>query len=320
MTKENYKFDATNDFEKIEIEEKETLSRRVQTYTVEALKTGLAVDKIFVQHTRFKEGLAAMDRIFQISKQVSMPHGLRVVGPTGVGKSALFHYFKSSLPTSSLFAPDLGCLRLRVGARPTTGQIISTLLEEYKYPFNSVSEKTIYRKKGQALELVRLKGTRLIFIDEAQNLMRQVKRRGKDQVEPEATVFLCELMDATNVALVLGGTDELDKLGDVDSHLADRISGRVPLVCFEANGEWLAFLNAFVKACNWFDLKLVQDHKQAKLLHLATGGSPRNLKRLLTEAVLVAAQSNFNSIQVEHFAQAYSAVYGEQSLRTNPYA
>ena len=319
MTKDNHKFEATVDYEEIETEEKETLSRRIQTYSVEALKNGLAIDKIFVQHTRFNEGLGALDRVFQISKEVAMSHGLRVLGPPGVGKSALLNYFAESLPRSSLFAPGLGCVCIRASARPTTGQILSSLLEAYKYPFISSSENKVYTRKFQALELVRLKGTRLIFIDEAHNLVRQVRNRGGKAAEPEATVFLCELMDATNVALVLGGTDELDKLADIDSHLADRIAGRVALSCFEPNGEWLAFILAFSKACTWFTLKLIEDHKQAKLLHTATGGSPRHVKRLLTEAVLVAVQAKCTSLQPEHFAQAYSLIYGKQSLRTNPY-
>jgi hypothetical protein len=319
MNKENHQFDATADFEKIEIEEKETLSRRIQTYSVEALKDGLAIDKIFVLYTQFNEGLGALDRVFQISKEVSMSHGIRVLGPPGVGKTALLNYFSESLPRSSLFAPGLGCVCIRASARPTTGQILSSLLEAYKYPFISSSENKVYTRKIHALELVRIKGTRLVFIDEAHNLLRQVRRRGDSKAEPEATVFLCELMDSTNVALVLGGTDELDKLADVDGHLADRITGRVALSCFEPNGEWLAFLLAFSKACTWFDIKLIEDHKQAKRLHTATGGSPRHLKRLLTEAVLVASQAKCKLLHPEHFLQAYILIYGKQSLRTNPY-
>ena len=321
MTKENHKFDATADFEKIDLEERETLSRRIQTYSVDALKEGLPIDKIFVQHSLFNEGLKALDRVLQLSKEVTMPHGLSIVGPTGVGKSALLHYFTESLPKSSLFAPGLGCVRIQASARPTSGEIISSLLEEYKYPFISNSKNKIYTQKIITSELVQLKGTRLIFIDEAQHLLRQVRRRGgESKAEPEATVFLRDLMDATKVALVLGGTSELDKLAEIDSHLADRITGRVALSCFAPNGEWLAFLLAFSKACTWFDLKLIEDHKQAKLLHTATGGSPRHLKRLLTEVVLVASQSQHKSLQPEHFALAYTLIYGKNSLRTTPYA
>jgi type II secretory pathway predicted ATPase ExeA len=320
MNTNKNRFDATPDYETIKTEDDELHSRRIQTYSIETLKIGLEIDKIYVQHSQFVESLSALDRIFQIAREVKMPHGLRIVGPTGAGKSALFDFFKESLPQSSLFAPNLGCVRIRVGAHPTTGQLISALLDEYKYPFNTVTDKTIYLRKRHAISLVQEKGTRLIFLDEAQNLLRQVKRRNKNLIEPEATVFLRELMDTTHVALVLGGTDELDKLEDVDRHLADRITGRQSLDYFSPNTAWLAFMIAFVKACTWFDIKLIEDRKQASLLHIATHGSPRNFKRLLTEAVLVAAQAKSNSLQAEHLAPAFSLVYGSQSLKTSPYA
>lgn len=321
MAKENHQFTAKPHFDDIEIDEDAGLqARRVQTYGSEALRLGLKVDTIFVLHTRFKEGLSDLDRIFQIARDVSMPHGLRLVGATGVGKSALLRYFFESLPRSTLFSPGYGCVRIRATARPTAGQLIAALLRGYRYPFASVSERTIYMRKDQAIDLVRLKGTRLIFVDEAHNLMHQVRRRGNGSVEPDATVFLCELMDETNAALVLGGSQELDQLENIDSYLADRVSGRVELRYFEPNSQWIAFLLAFSKACTWFDLKVIENSAQAKLLHTATGGNPRRLKCLLTEAVLVAAEAKCTSVSIEHLKAAHLLVYGVHGLRTNPYA
>lgn len=319
MKKIEHKFEDIVGFDHIDLEEKETLNRRVLAYSVDALKIALPIDKIVVEHTQFHGGLLALDRIFQLAREVNMPHGLRLIGPTGVGKSSLLQYFSESLPRSTLFAPGLGCISIRIGSRPKTGQIISALLRKYRYPFIPKSESNLCNYKEILFELVRLKGTRLIFIDEAHSLLCQA-RIGNESVEPEATGFLRELMDETNVALVLGGKEELDKLANADSHLADRISGRFVMSCFDASAEWVGFLCAFSDACTWFDIKLIKDPKQAKLLHTATGGSPRNLKRLLTEVVLVAAQAKCKSIQVEHFSAAYIAVNGKQSLNTNPYA
>lgn len=320
MAKENNQFTATPHFDDIETEDAILQTRRLHTYGREALKLGLRVDTIFVQHTRFKEGLKDLDRIFQIARDVNMPHGLCLVGPTGVGKTALLRFFFESLPRSTLFAPGYGCVRIRVGARPTAGQLIAALLRGYRYPFASISEKTIYMRKDQAIDLVRLKGTRLIFVDEAHNLLHQVRRRGNDHGEPDATVFLSELMDETNVALVLGGSKELDQLESIDSYLADRVSGRVELRYFEPNPEWVALLRAFSEACTWFSLKIIEDPVQAKLLHTASGGSPRRLKRQLTEAVLVAAEAKSTSVTIEHLKSAYALVYGVHGQRTSPYA
>lgn len=107
MTKENHKFDVTADFEKIDLEERETLSRRIQTYSVDALKEGLPASKILVQHSLFNEGLKALDRVFQLSKEVTMPHGLSIVGPTGVGKSALIFTTLPKVCQNRLYLPPV---------------------------------------------------------------------------------------------------------------------------------------------------------------------------------------------------------------------
>jgi Cdc6-like AAA superfamily ATPase len=319
MAKENHQFTATPHFDDIEAEDAELQTRRVQTYSPAALKQGLRIDSIFVQHSLFLVGLAALDRVFQLARDVNMPHGFRLIGPTGVGKSALFRYFSESLPRSTLFTPGFGCLRIRAGAHPTAGQLIGALLRSYRYPFASVSEKTVYVRKEQALDLVRVKGTRLIFVDEAHNLMHQVRRRSNGSGEPDATVFLSELMDETSVALVLAGSKELDQLETVDSYLGDRVSGRVELCYFEPTAEWMAFLLAFSRACTWFDLRIIENPVLAKLSHIASGGSPRRLKCLLTEAVLIAAEGKCESVTVDHLRSAWTLVYGVHGQRTNPY-
>ena len=316
---QNFQFDAVPNFDQIEEEEREMQKRRIATYRPDSLKIGNQISKIYVQYTGFSEGLESMDRIFQIAKEFDMPQGLMIMGPPGVGKSSLFHYFCETLPRSTLFAPGFGCIKIRASARPTSGQIIASLLKSYKYPFLCSSEKAAYTRKDQAIELVKLKGTRLIFIDEAHNLLRQVIRRKNEIGEPDATVFLSELMDETKAGLVLGGSDALDKLAEVDCYLADRISGRVKLACFAATAEWVGFLRAFADSSKGFDLQILHDNNQVKLLHTASLGSPRQFKKLMIEAVLIAAQAHCKSVSPEHFKQAFVLVNGRSSSRTNPY-
>ncbi len=316
---QNFQFDAVCNFDEIEAEEREMQKRRIATYRPDALKIVSQISKKYVRHTCFIEGLEAMNRVFQLAREFEMPQGLMLMGSPGVGKSSLFHYFNETLPKSSLFAPGFGCVKIRASAHPTAGQLIASLLRSYKYPFNCSTDKAAYARKDQVIELVKLKGTRLIFIDEAQNLLRQVIRRKNEIGEPDATVFLSELMDESKVGLVLGGSEALDKLADVDCYLADRISGRVKLTCFAATAEWVRFLNAFADSSSEFDLQILKDEKQAKPLHMASLGSPRHFKRILIEAVLLAAQNHCKAVDVEHLKKAFSLVYGQCSSRTNPY-
>lgn len=120
---------ASDDTEDLESQEAEALAaRRLQQYSMQALRAALPIDQIYIHHDRFAAGLTAMDRLFQIAPDVRMPHGARLIGPTGSGKSALIRNFRERLPRSSLFAPGHGAIVVRSGPRPTAGQLLSALL------------------------------------------------------------------------------------------------------------------------------------------------------------------------------------------------
>ena len=320
MEKTTHVLEQTVGFDEIEPDEAKLQSRRLQLYSKHALKVALPIDRIFVNHSRFAGGLKMLDRIFQIAPEVSMPQGSLLIGPTGSGKSALFKYFQNSLPKSSLFTPGFGAIGIRAGANPTTGGMINALLRVYKYPFRHGSAATIASRIDIVFDLIREKGTRVVFIDEAHRLLNQKRRITGDDREPQATGFLRDLMDEGRTGLVLAGTDQLDRLVQVDSHLADRLSGRQELRYFDPDKDWMGVLRAFKKQTLGFDLSLIEDTKEAKRLHVATGGSLRRLKRLLTEAVLVGADAGKRNLDLESLSIALIAIWGDDNFECNPYA
>jgi hypothetical protein len=314
-------FGGPHDTDDLESEEVAAVTaRRLRQYSLQALRAALPIDQIYIHHDRFVAGLNAMDRLFQIAPDVRMPHGARLVGPTGSGKSALIRNFRERLPRSTLFAPGHGAIVVRSGARPTAGHLLSALLRAYRYPFAAVSGRTLYIKRDNLFDLMKAKGTRIVFVDEADRLLTQVRRRGESTEHPEATQLLRDMMDECNVALVLAGTAALDHLATVDSHLADRVSVRHELRYFEANQQWLGVLRGFAKQCTTFDISAITDLAEAKRLHVATEGSLRRLKRLITEAALVAAQDRKATLDVHALAQAFVVIEGQHGLRTSPYA
>lgn len=319
MDNEQPPIEKTVSFDEIEAEEAQLVTRRLQLYSKHALQVALPIDRIYVNHLRFSDGLALLDRVFQVAPEVTMAHGVRLIGPTGSGKSALFRWFRDSLPRSTLFSPGFGAVGIRVGDRPAAGQIVGALLRAYKYPFRSGSNGTVYARSYLVHDLIREKGTRLIFIDEAHRLLNQRLRFGADS-EPSATLFLRDLMDDCKVGLALAGTDALDRLDSVDSHLGDRISARHQLRYFAADKEWMGLLRAFRKQCQTFDLSLLEDPKEGARLHVATGGSPRRLKRLLTEGALVAANAGLPNLDVASLAKGFTSVQGSGGASPNPYA
>ena len=317
---DNPAIEKTVSFDEIEPDEVQLIARRQKLYSKNALRAALPIDGMYANHTRFAGGLHALDRLFQIAPEVTMSHGLKLIGPTGSGKSALFRYFRDSLPRSSLFTPGFGAVGIRAGPNSTAGQILSALLRVYKYPFRNGSSSTVYARMDIVLDLIREKRTRLLFVDEAHRLLKQKKVVPGDDREPSATVLLRDLMDEGQIALVLAGTNVLDNLQDVDPHLSDRLSVRHELCYFQADKEWVGLMHAFVKQSTSFDIGIIANPSDAKLLHIATGGSLRRFKRLLTESVLIAAHSGLTVLDSASIAKGLLAVQGHDSRECSPYA
>ena len=71
----------------IEAHEKSELQRRIFMYSKEALKIASSIEPIIVNHPRFFQGMQALDRIYQLARELDLPQGIRIIGPTGSGKS-----------------------------------------------------------------------------------------------------------------------------------------------------------------------------------------------------------------------------------------
>ena len=320
MNKKSEKFSAVATYDELESDDLAVNARRLACYSKEALKVGLPIDRIFVLHTRFANAIRAMDRIFQIAPEVEMAHGLRLIGPSGVGKSAVFKYFRDSLPSSNLFAPGYGAVGIRLNRSPTTGQMVAALLKAYRYPFSTGSGSQMYIKRHLVFDAIRQKGTRLLFIDEGHHFLRASHRNPVKDEEISATEFLNELIDECRLAVVIAGTNTLDRLATTDSHLLSRVAARYELCNFPADGQWMGLLKGFIKICQTYDLSFLEDEVQAKLLHMATNGNLRLLKNFLTEIVLVAFDDKQAKPTQDNLKVAFQRIFGDQALVSNVYA
>ena len=314
---EKVQFDASlADDDRLE-DDVEVQKRRIAVYSVEALRTAMAVDKIYVNHPSFAAAVAAMDRIFQLAPEMDMPQGMLLTGPTGSGKTTVFKYFASSLPPSSFFAPGFGALAIRCAKRPTTGFLIGALLRSYKYPFSTGTGKQLYARRQVVFDAVREKKTRLLFLDEAGGLLSPRDKLVVDNGETDVTDFLRELMDTCRVGVVLATKLGVGVLDTLDDALASRISVRQTIQTFKPNEEWQGMMNAMVKQCKTFDVGLISSPGMAKRINLATNGNLRGFKRLLAEAILIAYDAKKLTLNEAILAQAFLRVYGENAGRPN---
>lgn len=257
---------------------------------------------------------------FSAWHRVGNASGLSARRPAGSGKTALFRYFRDSLPSSSLFSSSAGAIGLRVPKRPRPGLLVREFLRILKYPFAGGSYKQLYERRQLVFEALRSNGTRLVWLDEAHHLLPKHASRQIEHDETEATELLRELMDECKVSLVLAGSDELDNLKTIAPHFTTRVAGRAALGIFELDASWLGFLKAFSAQSLGFDIRLIEDRSLAKLLHFATGGNLRAFKQLILEAVLVAHDANELRLTQDHLRKAFDLVFGMACTRSNSFA
>lgn len=309
-----------DDYSDFDFEDRDIEARRLQMYSDRALNMGLPVDQMFINHPAFSAALAALDRIFQLSTKVDMPHGMRLIGSSGTGKTSLLKYFQRSLPKSSLFAEGVGAIYVRVPMNVSTPYLVSRLLRLYGYPFRRVTWDAMEQRITVLVEAIRQKGTQLIMFDEAHNLAPMAGRKKAPQEEGTSpTDFIRLLMDETRIGTVFSGINALDGLADLDQALASRVVGCHRFELFKYDATWIGLIKGFVQQAGQFDIRVLLDKEISLRLHRATEGNLRSLKRLLTEVVLVAVDSGAEKAEIAHIHKAYSLVYGVASLKENPF-
>jgi energy-coupling factor transporter ATP-binding protein EcfA2 len=309
---------TNEELSEFDMEEQSISERRVQTYTEHSLKMGLPIDRLFVNHPGFAAALSGLDRVFQLATEVDMPHGMKLTGPSGSGKTSLLRYYQRSLPPSSLFAQGLGAVYLRVPKRPSVGYLAGALLRQYGYPVRRSSPDALEARISVLLEAIRQKGTRLIMFDEALNLSSLLNKPAVGGQGTSTTDLIRMLMDEARVGVVLAGSD-LEEIRQLDDALQNRVVGEFQLGEFPYDKYWLGLLKRFVIQCDWFDLQILMDRDISLKLHECTCGNLRALKRLITEAVLVAAHRGAEAVEIDDLKSAYAKAYGDAVQKGNPF-
>lgn len=328
MAKELYW--ATAGYDELDPEDAGDRQRRMATYKPSSLRAGGKVDGIIIQHQRVKENLSAMDRMFQLAREFEMPQGGVLVGPPGSGRRTVCKFFRDRIPKSDLFAPGFGCMQIPMSAPPTVGAFVSRVLRRYGYPFYRGSDTQLEMRRDLAIEQIQAKGTRLLIVTSAHSMLTSsagsrtgvLRSRGASE---RLIDFLVELQDATRVALLLVGDERVDALREASPELSSRLQVRMTMENFvAADANWAGMLLSFAKALSeqaGIELGIRRDNpRHIRELHTATGGNARELKRLLTEAVLVSHDDGRSMPRAEDFHRAFEAIHGPASDKTNPFS
>jgi hypothetical protein len=316
---------VANELNRDDEDEFEALDRRVaerrQTmYSVAALQRAAEVDQAMVLHPSFNDGLAALDRVFQLGKALSIPTGLRLIGPPGSGKTSLLRYYIDSQPKSALFARGMGALHIRIRRRPTLGHTVESVLRALKYPLLKVGGAYVEAKRNVSLEALQQKNTHVVLVDEAHNLCTRTSGSYSNGDEGNAiTEYLREVMDL-RIGLVLAGGVGLAQLGERDKYLHSRCASQVVFVNFSLDSAWAGVVHGLANRSLAHSMEFLKGNQQIVLLHRATRGNLRALKMLVVEAILVATDRDRRNLTAEDMRDAFNRALNAEDGVNNPWA
>lgn len=297
-------------------EARQHYERRMYTYSAESLYAASRLDKILVMHPQFKAALKVFDRVYQLAGAVKGPMGVRLIAPTGAGKSTLIRFFADSLPSSSTVSGNHSVLSVRLRRGYAVGAIVEDMLKKLGYPLHSSGNRTNGVRRGLLMECLNSRETRLVFLDEADVLIAQTR---SSYGALGLTELIRQINDETGAQVILSGTVALETLDQTDLFLAERINTTVRLDYFGLDRTWSSFVRAYLKQAEGLPLEhLLQPSVQMKL-HQACGGRARRWQQLMVEVALISVHDK-RPVDDLLLRDAYTAVRGVACAEPNPWA
>ena len=260
----------------------------------------------------FRTAKRFIDGLIKRAYDSPNPGGLWLLGDGGVGKTyVLESVFQHHAPYEDDLARHCPVLSLSFDSRPSESAILLSLILQLGQNPATLSYKSNYELTDILVDAIRVCGTRAILFDEANHLWLNTRaQRIKDRIGGRLGDFLKRLYDRLKVvAFIFAGTPGLKDLIEQDSQAATRWSGKLELACFSYDEKFIGLLKSIDEALPMRERADLGSNALSKQIYEATSGNFRLLKRLLAEAVYIAATENARCLTSKHLANAYFIVF-----------
>lgn len=286
-------------------------------YTEKALAVGRDLRDVVIGHSGFQDALNLIANAIEIGNGAGVFTGVRIMAPSGSGKSLLIECLQNNTINSPFLNDKLSVIRTELKEAPSVSQIQGGLLDNFDYGLTDRGRRTTNNNEVHRvlIEAIRAHRVQLVVLDEFQHVFSP----NSDKVATHVIDWLKRLMNITQVPAVLVGTELMDRLGEVDRQLTSRVPTAIRLLPFQCDAKWVGFLKAFAQHCTAADLSLIFEAQIATQLFRITQGVPRELKRLLVQAVVMAVSGDEKTVTRERLYAAYGSVYGPETASENPF-
>ncbi|MFQ6332644.1 TniB family NTP-binding protein [Methylophilus sp. 3sh_L] len=275
------------------------------------------MENVAINVDSFQNARDFIDALLMRTTRAKRPGGLWIVGEGGVGKSFILADLINRYPQMDTdvarITPVLG---ISFEERPSVSSILIELLIQLGQDPQLIHYRRNADLQRMLIDALPSCGTMAIFFDEAQHLWLTARsRKSLDRKGGALGDFIKQLYDKTHVAFIFCGTPGLTEIFKEDSQANTRWSGTLQLKSFNYDSVFIGLLKVLDQAAPLREeCGLAKNY--AEKLYQSTRGNFRLLKRLLAEAVYIAAMQDADKLSAEHLAEAHFGIFCDQE---NPF-
>ena len=276
-----------------------------------ALEINAALDAKFMLFSGVQAIVEELELSLATSKHGGTPRHLAILGPSGVGKTALLHYFLRRHPRveeeERTFIP---VLLAQMPATPTRIRILQALVAAFDPKL--VVNKDEAKLTSQVQTLCDACGVRMVLFDESSHMVD----RGRERTHYLVGDALKTIVDELGRPFVLVGIPRLKRLLDVNEQLRGRFSRHRTLQPFTLADpgqarEFRGAVAGFAEEIKGIECIELTGEQVLPLLYLSCNGYLRPMVDLLKEAVNLALKKRGGVISMTTLAVAFSGALGE---------
>lgn len=284
-------------------------------YSSNALLAGQLFSRIIIPHAEFQSAIDYIENAIQLGNNAGIFAGVRITAPSGSGKSLLLQHISESLKRGHNSESHIPVIAASLKEGPTVSQIQNELLRNFNYGLSTSKGANNNEVNTILVTAIEQHDVQLIALDEFQHIFQYTSEKYASTVID----WLKRLMNMTRVPVALSGTELMERLATVDPQLTTRIPTVLRLSPFKLSRDWLGFLLALSNESKDIDISII--HKQLpKETFAATEGSPRLLKSLLVQAIVLLVDQGVTVLTPSVLKESFRLQHGPTSDGENPFA
>ncbi|MDT3678873.1 MAG: TniB family NTP-binding protein [Burkholderiaceae bacterium] len=278
-------------------------------------------NKIYVVHEAVGRVVAHIKRELILCEAKGRASGILVIGASGAGKTSLIAYIKRIYPDQ--VSPTLTCrpvVSFSIPAMPSPNSMGAALLGALGDPLPT--KGNALEKMNRAAILLNTVGTKIVAIDNFQDVPTRRKARGVEQIAS----WLRDLCDLPFPGVVMAfGTKDAAAVRDAHKELLRRMQARLELPLFALDTPKQAA--AFKRLLNLIDESLplaeqsgLSSRALAARLYRATNGNLDYLIKLLEKALVCAVARGAERIEMGDLEAAFLQQHQVAAEGGNPFS